>query len=170
MDISAGARQAFEKQYAYDPLPTLFVTDADGTYYLDPAMAGSTQYRQWVQFRIDTISAFMAGLADVARIANPRLPVFLTYVADVTVPGGAGKTPNTKRRISIPCRSRYIRQASSSSRRGRTGCSPTCRRITYSTTRRYVPQLHPGVVGLGQPDIRLGDQAEHGMAEGVLRL
>lgn len=154
MDISAGARQAFEKQYAYDPLPTLFVTDTDGTYSLDPIMAGSTQYQQWVRFRIDTISAFMAGLADVVRTANPRLPVFLTYVADVTVPGGAGKTPEYQAQdldsMQVAVHPAGIIIESAWQDWLQPDLPPD---YVLDYTNAYVPQLHPGVIGLGQPDI-----------------
>lgn len=154
MDISSSARDAFKMQYGYDPVPALFLKDSDDVYYLDPAKAQSTQYKQWVQFRIDTINQFMAGLATTARATAPGLPVFLTYVSDARVPGGYGKAPEYQAQdlssMQTAVHPAGVIFESAWQDWEQPGLAPN---YILDYTKAYVPQLQPGVVGLGQPDV-----------------
>jgi len=153
MDISSSARQSFQQCYGFDPLPVLFSKDDDGVYYLTPGKEDSAEYRQWVQFRIDTINQFMRGIADVAR-AGRDIDVFLTYVADVRVPDGYGKSPEYQAQ-DIPSMQEIVQpQGVIFETAWQDWLQPDLDPdYVLDYTKAYVPQLEPGVVGFGQPDI-----------------
>jgi hypothetical protein len=154
MDVSDSARAAFAASYGFDPLTELFLKDADGTYYLNPAQAGSKEYQEWVQFRIDTVNSFMAGLADTARAAKPGIAIFLTCLADVRIPGGAGKAPEYQAQdldsMQTAVRPQGIIFESAWQDWLQPNLDPS---YVLDYANAYVPQLHKGVAGLGQPDV-----------------
>ncbi|QDP95376.1 hypothetical protein FOE78_05115 [Microlunatus elymi] len=153
MDVRESARDAFRRQHGFDPLTKIFSKDDEGVYYLTPEMKDSAEYQQWVQFRIATINNFMRGIADAARAVR-SIDVFLTYVADVRVPGGAGKSPEYQAQ-DIPAMQNVVPpQGMIIETAWQDWLQPDLDpSYVLDYTKAYVPQLEPGVLGLGQPDI-----------------